>query len=717
MIKLKKKGESKYWLLLTLFILILIISCMIIVNNKKALRVDRFNRHLNSDMLFLKDHVSRELQIGDYTNIDSFLKGWAELHFESIKELKLSTPNGFILSHLLGETASPNIAERSLDIEYSYTKRAILHVKFDMSVINDETLHDYITLGFVLFFVSLVLIYITRIALKRRSTVFKLEKQAVELRKISSAVEQSPSSIVVTDINGDIEYVNPKFSQLTGYSVEETIGQNPRILKSGRSNEDDYKNLWDTILRGEIWHGEFLNKKKNGDLYWEDAAIGPIKDVEGSITHFIAIKEDITEKKRINKELEKYQRDLEILVKERTLELEEIAEEMKESQQALMYLVEDANESRTELESLNKKMNRSLKKIESAKDQIDGILKSVADGLIVTDFENKIILMNHIAEELFKTKAEDVSGKPLDSFIKDKDLLEKFSIAFADSEYGHNFDFKISSENTRDNNIYNARVTTIWDKNGVVTGLITTIRDVTREREIDRMKTEFISTSAHELRTPLTSIQGFSEILLTRKNLKKDERKKFLKYINKQSISLGNIINDLLDVSKIESGIGFIIKNEKCNSGDILRSVVNNFKDIYKKHTFKIELSSGLVEIYIDKELIKQAFSNLLSNAVKYSPDGCEILISTRISEGNYIVSVYDEGIGMTPEQLDKIFEKFYRADSTNTAIEGTGLGMGIVKGIVDSHGGEIWVDSESGKWTRVTFSIPLQGKKEKTDV
>ncbi len=708
MTEFKKDVRRNYWFSLGVFILILIIISIMFINIKKKSRVDVFVRDMNADLVFIKDSIFQGLQKGDYTIVDSLLRGWAKLHRENILELKLIASNGFIISQYSNKEESTEFIENSIDIEYSYNKKATLNVKYSLTLINKEMINDFIFVSVLLFLVSFVLIYITRILVKRSNILFVLEKQAVELRKLSSSVEQSPSSIVITDLKGNIEFVNPKFSHVTGYSFEESVGQNPRILKTEKLSQDDYKNLWDTILRGEIWRGEFYNKKKNGEFYWEDATIGPIKDESGSITNFIAIKTDITKEKKISEELEKYQKGLEILVKERTREIEETAFDMKENQQALMYLVEDANESREELENLNKKMNRSLKKVENSKDQIDGILKSMADGLIVTDFDEKVILVNHIAEEIFSINAKDLIGKSVDSFINDKELLEKFKISFADSETGHNFDFKITSNNVNLSRIYNARVSAIWDKNGVVTGLITTLRDVTTEREIDRMKTEFISTSAHELRTPLTSIKGFSEILITRKDLKKKDREKFMEYIYKQSERLGNLINDLLDVSKIEAGQGFILKKKKCNAGEILESALSSFKEISKNHTFRIEISDNPGELYIDKDLILQALSNLLSNAVKYSPEGCEILISGDISMGNYVISVYDEGIGMTKDQIDNIFEKFYRADASNTAIEGTGLGMAIVKNIVESHGGEIRVESEFGKWTLVTFTIPL---------
>ena len=129
-------------------------------------------------------------------------------------------------------------------------------------------------------------------------------KQAEEtIRKISAAVEQSPATIVITDISGAIEYVNPKFTETTGYTFAEAIGQNPRILKTGELPPETYKALWDTILAGDVWRGEFHNKKKTGELFWEQASISPIRDAHGVISSFVAVKEDITERKEIEKAL------------------------------------------------------------------------------------------------------------------------------------------------------------------------------------------------------------------------------------------------------------------------------------------------------------------------------------------------------------------------------------------------------------------------------
>ncbi len=410
---------------------------------------------------------------------------------------------------------------------------------------------------------------------------------------------------------------------------------------------------------------------------------------------------DITERKRNEEELEKHRDHLEELVEERTLELEK-------SKQALTFLLEDVNESRDELKDKTEKLNNSLKEVEKARDNIDAILKSVADGLIVTDLDNRIVLMNIVAEDLLKVSLRKALKKPLDSVIKDKKLAEKFNTTVSKVEKGYQFDFELITKNTKYPRIFNARTSTIKDKMGKTTGIITVFSDVSREREINRMKTEFISTAAHELRTPLTSIQGFSEILKTRDNLKETEKKRFIGHINRQSVNLGNIISDLLDISRLESGLGFSLNRKNCKIYRDISNIISTFEISSPGHTFSLSLPDKERDILADREKLEQVMENLLSNAVKYSPRGGKIQVTVKTVKKEYQVTVEDQGLGLTPGQVKKVFDKFFRVDSSNTAIEGTGLGLSIVKQIIKAHKGRIWVESTPGKGTRVHFTIPL---------
>jgi len=235
-----------------------------------------------------------------------------------------------------------------------------------------------------------------------------------------------------------------------------------------------------------------------------------------------------------------------------------------------------------------------------------------------------------------------------------------------------------------------------------------------RLKELDRMKSEFLSTAAHELRTPLTSILGFSEILLKRK-LDEERRSRFLKIINEESAGLAGLINDLLDVSRIESGRGFKIKKAPTDVKDIILENVDLFKSQTDKHTFKVNLPSDLVKIELDKDKIDQVMENLLSNAIKFSPQGGKITVSIEQADEKVKMSVTDTGIGIPKKDLPHIFEKFYRADNASSqAIGGTGLGLGIVKYIVESHGGEISAESKLGKGSTFSFTLPTRTSKRR---
>ncbi len=237
-----------------------------------------------------------------------------------------------------------------------------------------------------------------------------------------------------------------------------------------------------------------------------------------------------------------------------------------------------------------------------------------------------------------------------------------------------------------------------------------------RLKELDRMKSEFLSTAAHELRTPLTSILGFSEILLKRK-LDEERRNKFLKIINEESMSLSALINDLLDLSRIESGRGFKITKVPIQIKEVILENVDIFQAQGDKHTFKVNLPDDLVKIEADKDKINQVIENLISNAVKFSPEGGEITVSIKEAKDELKINISDSGIGIPEKDLPHIFEKFYRADNASSeAIGGTGLGLSIVKYIVESHGGRISAESKLGKGSTFSFTLPLESIQARTE-
>lgn len=255
----------------------------------------------------------------------------------------------------------------------------------------------------------------------------------------------------------------------------------------------------------------------------------------------------------------------------------------------------------------------------------------------------------------------------------------------------------------------------VRDPEGNLLYFVTLTQDITERkradealRESDRIKTEFVRTAAHEFRTPLTSIQGFSQLLLTKADISSEEAREFLTYIYERSVALADIVAALLDISRIETGQGLLLSLAPCVAKDVIRQVEPFLKTQASKHRLEVALTEDNTLLNVDKGKIGEVLENLLSNAVKFSAAGSLIRIHGELVKEGYRISVADQGIGMTPEQVDKVFSKFYRADASHTAAEGIGLGMSIVKHIVDAHGGRIWVESELGKGTTVSFTMPL---------
>lgn len=354
-------------------------------------------------------------------------------------------------------------------------------------------------------------------------------------------------------------------------------------------------------------------------------------------------------------------------------------------------------------------LSAALTETERARDRIDGILRSVGDGIIVTDLENRVLLMNPAAERWLSSRPGNSLNDCREICILEKTLRDKIDKALVRDRADHEFDFEPAHSPGGRPRIMRGRTSLMRDRRGVLTGVVTSFNDITVEREVDRMKTEFLSTAAHELRTPLTSIQGFSEILLSGRTLDPDEKRKFLTYINRQAVKLGGLINDLLDLSRIEAGKGFAVKFEEGVVEDVIRRTAEEYADASEKHVIRVDLPEAGTALRMDRDKMEQVFQNLLSNAVKFSPDGGDIEVRGEWFDAHYRISIRDQGIGMTEEQMMKVFDKFYRANGADSALEGTGLGMAIVKHIIEAHGGGVWVESQPGAGAAVWIDLPIQ--------
>ncbi len=493
--------------------------------------------------------------------------------------------------------------------------------------------------------------------------------------KFRSYAKNAPDFLVQLDHDGTILFSNKTY---TGVSMGEVVGSSfvdwiPDQYQTGINNV-----LAGVFTRAESKVVEYPALDKKGTLHWYSAHIGPIKSAD-QVTSAILIIREITDQKKVEKELDEYRKDLEKKVKNRTREV-----------------------------------NLALKESENARDRIDAILKSISDGLMVTDLNHKIILMNRAIEDLLNIRLSEIMDQSVTTAFLNETIRSKIIALLSKQKSGEKCDLEIEDKINKKSKFIRVYTSLIKDRRNRKRGIITIFQDITQEREVNRMKMEFLSAAANELRTPLISIKGFSEILLTRDDLREEEKREFLDYINRQSINLGNIIKDLQDISSNESRAGLELKRQRCIIEDVLKEIDYVFELSSPGHSFKVVLPDKPTAIFADKVKIEHVLINLLSNAVKYSPDGGEIRVTGKVLKNRYTVTVKDEGIGMTPDQENKVFDKFYHANITDTDVEGIGMGMSIVKAIIKAHKGKIWVESKLGEGTKITFTLPLDLRKRK---
>jgi signal transduction histidine kinase len=246
------------------------------------------------------------------------------------------------------------------------------------------------------------------------------------------------------------------------------------------------------------------------------------------------------------------------------------------------------------------------------------------------------------------------------------------------------------------------------DENSIM-GTVLAFRDVTKEREIDQMKTDFVSSVSHELKTPLTSIKAFTTTILSDLNMTDKTRRQFLGIIDEESNRLAELIEDLLEMSRIESG-SLQVSMELVDISDVFNQTAISLEALAAKENIKLvkNIPENLPLLAADPGKLRSVITNLVSNAAKFTPDGGRVDIKARQTEDELKVTVSDTGMGIPQEDLPKIFDRFYRVNRPGKEIQGTGLGLAIVKKIVEMHNGRIEVRSKVNEGTTFTIYLPL---------
>ncbi len=489
-----------------------------------------------------------------------------------------------------------------------------------------------------------------------------------ELARLTQAVEQSPVSIVITDLEGNIQYVNPTACQVTGYYAHELIGQNPRVLNSGEKPQEEYKAMYDALARGETWTGEFHNKKKNGELFWESASISPVFNDRGEMISYIAVKEDITASKKLQADL---------------VESENRYRDMFESNPLPMWIYD-------------------------------------VDTLAFVE-------VNAAAVEKYGYSQEEFLGMTLKDIRPDEDIpklvrnIKQSPERFQKSDQwrhltkdGKLLDVEINSHAVLSPEGRNLRLVLVND----VTERVEAANAMEKAKEMaeasNRLKTTFLNNISHEVRTPLNGILGVMS-LLSDPDMDEEERESLNEIVSISSERLMQTITDYMDISLLTSGsmeyakktVPVLSMLERITRKTIRACEINKIDFV-----LDVPEKAEVHFVETDEELLSKTLLHLMSNAVKFTKTGT-ISAGYRLDENSIQFFVKDTGKGIKPEYLPRIFEPFSQEEEGNVRkFEGSGLGLSIIKGISELIGAELEIESELDKGTTIFVSLPLRETK-----
>ncbi|HPZ08266.1 MAG TPA: ATP-binding protein [Candidatus Eremiobacteraeota bacterium] len=337
-------------------------------------------------------------------------------------------------------------------------------------------------------------------------------------------------------------------------------------------------------------------------------------------------------------------------------------------------------------------------------DKLNAIVRDMGDGVLIFDKHGNITSFNRAAEYIMNITEEHVQGK---EWISVMSLLDdhgnKVSIE-------PSFTFKKSkgflSISAEESKFVSATATPLLNPQGEKIGGIVVFSDMSKEKEIEKMKSEFVSIVSHDLRSPLTSVKGYASMILHYNDrLNSDKKKEFLEIIIREVERLVRLIKSLLDLAKIESG-RFECQKIKFDIIPLIKNVIDTYRSS-ENHTINMNIPEGFPVIIGDPDQLEQVLHNLVANAIKYSPDGGEVEVGGEIEDNKAIIYVRDHGMGIPEDEVEGVFEKFHRV-KTGRKIVGAGLGLFITKNIIDAHGGRIWVESSHGQGSKFVFSLNL---------
>jgi PAS domain S-box-containing protein len=528
-------------------------------------------------------------------------------------------------------------------------------------------------------------------------------KQAEQqLRLQSAALEAAANAITITDRAGTIQWANAAFTHLTGFTRDEAIGRNPReLIRSGRQGEDFYRVMWDTILRGQVWHGELINKRKDGRLYTEEMTITPLRS-GADITHFIAIKQDVSERHQ------------------REFELQSIAE-VSAALRAAPARADMFPVILNQTQSLLKASGACLVMYDPATNENVAVLgggqwsgmsgqrlpagQGIAGEVIASG--RPYVTDNVLADSrvLYRERFNDLPGAICVPLIERETTIGALWVGrhapFTPGEHR----LLMAVADIAANALDRANLVETLEQR-VVERTQALAQANERLTELDRLKSKFVSDVSHELRTPLTSLVLYLSLL---EHGKPEKRDHYMTALKDQAARLTTLIEDILDLSRLErdTAIGGFAR---VDLNALIEHVLMTHQPRADAAGLRLifEPQSDLPVMQGEPKQLSQVITNLVANAVSYTPAG-QVLIRTFLEDRHVSVQIADTGLGIEPEDIPHLFERFYRGKRTAQAnLPGSGLGLAIVKEIVQAHGGTLDLHSAVGQGSTFTVRFPV---------
>ena len=375
---------------------------------------------------------------------------------------------------------------------------------------------------------------------------------------------------------------------------------------------------------------------------------------------------------------------------------------------ANLDLVQSLSAAKEQAEHAQRQLAASHAALRKNEERFRSLIEHAADVVTILNADGTIRYISPSVEQWLGYSPEELVGQPLALLLHTVDQ-EKLKTNITSLLQGSGGERTFESQWRQKGGTWRSVESVgrnLFDDNAVA-GITLSSRDVTERKEVERLKDELVSTVSHELRTPLTSLRGFTEIMLAR-DFPVDQQRRFLTIMKDEATRLTDLINDFLDLQRLESGRQTYVFADVALL-PLLQEAVAPFVNGTEKHTLHLAVPDSLPTVRVDSGRIRQVLTNLLSNAIKFSPNGGTITVSAQNTEESVVVRVTDDGIGIPAEALPQLFDKFFRVDNTETReISGTGLGLALVKQIVEAHGGRVQVESVPGKGSTFSFSLPI---------